>query len=84
LDARRPNYVYSIIGGVMKGKLILVLVAVAFVVLFVLQNATVVEIHFLLWNLSMSRALVVVVFVAVGVVIGWLLRSNVTFKKINR
>ncbi len=68
----------------MKGKLILVLVAVAFVVLFVLQNATVVEIHFLLWNLSMSRALVVVVFVAVGVVIGWLLRSNVTFKKINR
>ncbi|MBN1196440.1 MAG: LapA family protein [Candidatus Aminicenantes bacterium] len=68
----------------MKGKLILVLVAVAFVVLFVLQNTTVVEIHFLLWSLSMSRALLIVVFVAVGVIIGWLLRSNVTFKKINR
>ena len=68
----------------MKLKLILVLVAVAFVVLFVLQNTTVVEIHFLLWHLSMSRALLIVVFVAVGVVIGWLLRSNVSFKKISR
>ncbi|MDY0296843.1 MAG: lipopolysaccharide assembly protein LapA domain-containing protein [Acidobacteriota bacterium] len=68
----------------MKLKLILVLVAVAFVVLFVLQNTTVVEIHFLLWHLTMSRALLIVVFVAVGVVIGWLLRSNVSFKKISR
>ncbi|HDP95811.1 MAG TPA: DUF1049 domain-containing protein [Candidatus Aminicenantes bacterium] len=68
----------------MKAKLILFMVAVAFVVLFVLQNTTVVEIHFLLWSLSMSRALVVVVFVAVGVAIGWLLRSNITFKKIGR
>lgn len=68
----------------MKTRLILTLVAVAFVVLFVLQNTTVVEIHFLLWSLSMSRSLLIVVFVAVGVVIGWLLRSHVRFKKINR
>ena len=66
----------------MKTKLILTLVAVVFVVLFVLQNTAVVEIHFLLWHLSMSRSLLIVVFVAVGVVIGWLLRSNVSIKKI--
>ena len=65
----------------MKGKLILILVAIVFIVLFVLQNTTVVEIHFLLWSLSMSRSLLIVVFVAVGVVIGWLLRSNVSFTK---
>lgn len=68
----------------MKTKLILTLVAIVFVVLFVLQNTAVVEIHFLLWHLSMSRALLIVVFVAVGMVIGWLLRSNVSFKKISR
>jgi len=66
----------------MKSKLILTLVAVVFVVLFVLQNTVVVEIHFLLWHLSMSRSLLIVVFVAVGVVIGWLLRSHVSIKKI--
>jgi len=68
----------------MKIKLILSLVAIVFVVLFVLQNTTIVEIQFLLWSLSMSRSLLIVVFVAVGVAIGWLLRSNVSFKKINR
>ena len=66
----------------MKSKLILTLVAVVFVVLFVLQNTVVVEIHFLLWHLSMSRSLLIVVFVTVGVVIGWLLRSHVSIKKI--
>lgn len=68
----------------MKTKLILTLVAVVFVVLFVLQNTTIVEIQFLLWSLSMSRSLLIVVFVAVGVVIGWLLRSNVSIRKIHR
>jgi len=65
----------------MKTKLILTLVAVVFVVMFVLQNTAVVEIHFLLWHLSMSRSLLIVVFVTVGVVIGWLLRSHVSIKK---
>jgi len=68
----------------MKVKLVLSLVVTALVLLFVLQNTTIVEIQFLFWSLSMSRSLLIVVFVAMGVAIGWLLRSNVSFKKINR
>ena len=68
----------------MKIKLVLSLVVTAFIVLFPLQNTTIVEIKFLFWSLSMSRSLMIVVFVALGVAIGWMLRSNVSFKKLRQ
>jgi len=42
---------------------------------FVLQNTTVVEIRFLFWTLSMSRALLIVLVLVIGMVLGWLARS---------
>jgi len=44
-------------------------------VVFVLQNTEVVGIRFLFWTLSMSRVLLVLLFLAVGVLIGWLLHG---------
>jgi len=64
----------------MNLKLIIGLTLIGLVVLFVVQNATVVEIRLLLWTLSMSRALLIFFVLAVGVVVGWILRSHFVHK----
>jgi len=42
------------------------------VVIFIVQNADVVDIRFLLWKVSMSRSLMIFFILAIGVVIGWI------------
>jgi len=41
-------------------------------VIFIVQNAAVVEIQFLFWKISMSRSLMIFFVLAIGVVIGWI------------
>jgi putative membrane protein len=45
---------------------------VGVVVIFVLQNTQVVEVRFLFWTISMSRALMLFGTLAIGLVGGWL------------
>lgn len=59
----------------MNYRLTAVLVLLGLVVVFVTQNAAVVEIRFLFWALDVSRAVVIFLALAVGVVAGWILRS---------
>ena len=68
----------------MNYKLITSLVLVGLVVLFIVQNAAVVEIHFLFWQVGMSRALKIFFVLAIGIIIGWLLRSHAGHKKKNQ
>lgn len=56
-------------------KLVLSLILMGLTVLFVVQNVTVVEISFLFWSFAMSRALLIFLVMAIGIVIGWLLHS---------
>lgn len=65
----------------MNSKLTLSLVLLAIVVVFIIQNTTVVEIHFFIWSLSMSRALMVILVLFIGMAIGWLLGSHFIRKK---
>lgn len=65
----------------MNFRLFLVLFLVGLVVLFILQNAVVVEIRFLVWSLAMSRSLLIFLLLAVGVIIGWFLHGYVSHKK---
>ena len=44
-------------------------------VIFILQNMTVVDVRFLFWHLSVSRAIMIFILLAIGIVIGWLLHS---------
>lgn len=60
----------------MNIKLVISLVLLALVLIFVVQNTQVVEIHFLLWSLAMSRALVIFLVLAIGMLAGWLLASH--------
>jgi uncharacterized integral membrane protein len=46
---------------------------IGLVVIFVLQNTQVVEVRFLIWTISMSRALILFATLAIGLIGGWLL-----------
>ena len=65
----------------MKFKQILNLVIVCFVLIFVFQNTVIVKIRFLFWSVSMSRSLLILVFVGMGIIIGWLLNNHFSIKK---
>ncbi|MDP2945285.1 MAG: LapA family protein [Atribacterota bacterium] len=65
----------------MNFKLILALILAGFAVLFIVQNVVVVEIRFLFWTLSMSRSLLTLFLLAIGVIIGWLLHSYSLYQK---
>jgi len=64
----------------MNYKLISVMVLAIVVVLFVVQNTEVVEIRFLFWKMAMSRALVMLFVLIIGVAAGWLLHGHVKRK----
>ncbi len=46
---------------------------IAIVLIFVVQNTQVMEFRFLVWTISMSRALMLFGTLAIGFIIGWLL-----------
>ena len=56
--------------------LILSLVLVALVILFALQNTTIVEVRFLFWGFSLPRSLLIFVMLSIGVIVGWFLRGS--------
>jgi uncharacterized integral membrane protein len=59
----------------MNFKLILTIAMAGMAVLFIIQNVTVVDMKFLFWTLSMSRALLMSLILSVGIILGWLLHS---------
>jgi lipopolysaccharide assembly protein A len=59
----------------MNYKLILGIVLAGMAVLFLIQNITAVDLTFLFWTLSMSRALLMSLILSIGIILGWLLHS---------
>jgi uncharacterized integral membrane protein len=55
----------------MAGKIVFGIL-VALVLIFVLQNTEVVEVKFLVWTKSMSRALTLLLTFLIGLAAGWL------------
>ena len=56
-------------------KFIIGIILGAIVVLFIAQNLEVVEITFLAWTISLSRAIVVLVIFFFGLIIGWITKG---------
>ena len=50
----------------------LVLILMLFLVIFTVQNYEMVDIRFLFWSFSTSRAIVIFVTLLVGITIGWI------------
>jgi uncharacterized integral membrane protein len=61
---------------------------IGLVIIFVLQNTQVVEVRFLFWTISMSRALILIATLAIGLIGGWLLtlpkRRKTHFDKLKK
>ncbi|KUJ74174.1 hypothetical protein AVO42_01790 [Thiomicrospira sp. XS5] len=52
-------------------KSILSWALIALSIIFILQNLVTVEVKFLMWSLSVPRAVLVAVMIGIGFVIGW-------------
>ena len=65
----------------LKLKLILILSLIALGAIFIVQNVETVELSFLFWTISMSRALMFVFLLIIGIFIGWLLHGHMARKK---
>lgn len=59
----------------MNLKLILVLALSVLAVLFIAQNVAIVEISFLIWQTSMSSALLIFFTLITGILLGWFLHA---------
>ena len=57
----------------MSAKSIVILILIGFFVLFVIQNTRIVEVQLLFWTVSMSRALMLLATLFIGLIAGWLL-----------
>lgn len=64
----------------MNLKLSIMLSLIALGAVFIVQNVDVVEIRFLFWTVSMSRALMFVFLIIIGLIVGWLLRGHMSRK----
>lgn len=65
----------------MSVKLVLSLMIIAIAGIFIAQNTTVVDIRFLFWTVSMSRALLIVVLLATGAALAWLLQGYLFLRR---
>ena len=65
----------------MNFKLILILIMASLVVIFITQNVVAVDVTFLFWSISLSRALLIFLVLVIGFVLGWFLHSYLTYRK---
>jgi putative membrane protein len=61
----------------MNAKFILAIILASMAAVFIIQNVTSVDLTFLFWTLSMSRALLMFLILSLGIILGWLLHGNV-------
>lgn len=65
----------------MPVQLIAVFALALIVAIFIVQNAAAVDVSFLVWTLSMSRALLIIFSVAIGFLLGWFLHSYYAYRR---
>jgi uncharacterized integral membrane protein len=65
----------------MNFKLILILIIACLTVIFITQNVAAVDVTFLIWSISMSRALLIFFVLMIGFVLGWFLHSYLTYRR---
>ena len=56
-------------------KLIITTALILLVMIFAVQNAAVVDIKLLFWDVAIPRSLLIFMMLFIGIVIGWFLRS---------
>ena len=59
----------------MTFKLVITTALIVLVMIFAVQNAAVVDIRLLFWDVAFPRSLLIFMMLLIGAVIGWFLRS---------
>jgi uncharacterized integral membrane protein len=67
----------------MNYKLISSLIIICLILVFIIQNAAIVEIKLFFWTISMSRVLLMFILLAIGLIAGWLLNNYRVKRKKN-
>ena len=65
----------------MSFNLTLVLALAGIALIFIIQNFAAVDLNFLLWSVSMSRALLIIFTLAIGFLLGWFLHGYYSYRK---
>ncbi|HNQ65017.1 MAG TPA: LapA family protein [Smithella sp.] len=65
----------------MNFKIGLVAIFALLALIFLVQNIEVMTVHFLFWQLSMSRAIFLFFILLTGFIIGWFLHSFVSYSQ---
>ncbi len=65
----------------MPVKTIVFIVIAILIVIFTIQNTQVVDIQFFLWKASISRALVILSTLFIGIILGWLITWTGYFRR---
>ena len=59
----------------MTFKLVITTALIILVMIFAVQNAAIVDIKLLFWDVEIPRSLLIFMMLFIGIVIGWFLRS---------
>ena len=65
----------------MNLKIAIVVILAGIVLIFLAQNIQVVTVSFLFWEMSMSRAVLILFTLLIGFVIGWFLNSYLSYRR---
>ena len=65
----------------MNFKLIAIIIMVSIAAIFLVQNVAAVEVTFLFWSISLSRALLIFFTLVIGFILGWSLHSYLSYRK---
>jgi len=68
----------------MNVKLVLILALSILAVLFIAQNVAIVDISFLVWQASMSSALLIFFTLVIGILLGWFLHAYLQHRQARR
>jgi len=64
----------------MRFYLIVVLALATIALVFTIQNVAAVDVTFLVWTVTMSRALLIMFVLAIGFLLGWFLHSYYSYR----
>ena len=64
--------------------LILIIALASLALVFTVQNVAAVDVNFLFWSISMSRALLIVFTLLIGFLLGWFLHAYYAYRSASR
>lgn len=64
----------------MNFKLSMIFILAGLAVIFIVQNASVIEVQFLVWSVQVSLALLMFLLLATGFVVSWFLSSVLKYR----